>query len=209
MKTKERILEAALLLFNQEGIGNVSMRRIAEEAGIQIGNLTYHYRNRDTLIEALLNQLIEELEGEITRNQGRDLNLHMLWSSLYAAYQIQNRYRFIMLDLLHMFRQYPQLLQQFRENYERRREEVALALFFLAASEELKPEPEEGYYQEYLLPQIYCLSDFWLSEAELLYSGKAEDKPLYYARVTFSLLRAHLSEKGIVTYREIMGLAAK
>ena len=82
---------------------------------------------------------------------------------------------------------------------------MALALFFLAASEELKPEPEEGYYQQYLLPQIYCLSDFWLSEAELLYSGKAEDKPLYYAKVTFSLLRGHLSEKGIETYRKIMG----
>ncbi|WP_017731061.1 TetR/AcrR family transcriptional regulator [Nafulsella turpanensis] len=209
MKTKDRILEAALQLFNEEGVGNISMRRIAEEAGIQIGNLTYHYRNRDTLIEALLNQLIEELEGEITKAQGGPPDLRMLWNSLYKAYQIQNHYRFIMLDLLHMFRQYPQLLQQFRENYEQRRQQVAVALFMIEAGGELKAEPEPGFYQHFLLPQLYCLSDFWLSEAELLYSGKTEDKPLHYAKITFSILRPHLSEEGIETYREIMGSEAK
>ena len=205
MKTKERILEAALMLFNQEGIGNISMRRIAEEAGIQIGNLTYHFRNRDTLIEALLNQLIDELETEISKMQIHTVNLRAVWSGLYTSYQVQNRYRFIMLDLLQMFRQYPQLLQKFRQNYERRRQELAIGLHFLEAAGELKKEIEPDFYHDFLLPQIYCLSDFWLAEAELLYNGKEEEKALYYARITFSLLRPYLSEEGKKVYQEIMG----
>lgn len=209
MKTKKRILEAALQLFNAEGIGNVSMRRIAEAAGIQIGNLTYHYKNRDTLVESLLKQLMEELDEEIQRTQRAEVNLNTLWNALLNVYQIQNRYRFLMLDLLHMFRQYPQLLQQFRENFELRREEFALALFFMQANGTLQEEQKPGYYQQYLLPQLYCLSDFWLSEAELLYSGREEDKALHYARITFSLLLPHLSKEGKACYFEIMEMAEK
>lgn len=209
MKTKKRILEAALQLFNAEGIGNVSMRRIAEAAGIQIGNLTYHYKNRDTLVESLLKQLMEELDEEIQRTQRAKVNLNTLWNALLNVYQIQNRYRFLMLDLLHMFRQYPQLLQQFRENFELRREEFALALFFMQANGTLQEEQKPGYYQQYLLPQLYCLSDFWLSEAELLYSGREEDKALHYARITFSLLLPHLSKEGKECYFEIMEKAEK
>lgn len=204
MKTKERILEAALQLFNQEGIGNISMRRIAEEAGIQIGNLTYHFRNRDNLIEGLLNQLIEELENEISKTQVSELSLRALWNALYTSYKIQDRYRFIMLDLLQMFRQYPQLLQKFRQNYERRRMELSFAIHLMEAGGILQKELSPDYYQEYLLPQLYCLSDFWLSEAELLYQGKDEDKALYYARITFSLLLPHLSETGKKDYHEVI-----
>ena len=203
MKTKEKILEAALQLFNQEGIGNVSMRRIAEEAGIQIGNLTYHFRNRDTLVEVLLNQLIEDLENEISKTQIPELSLRAVWNALYTSYKIQDRYRFIMLDLLQMFRQYPQLLQKFRENYERRRMELSFALQLMEAGGILQEELRPDFYQEYLLPQLYCLSDFWLSEAELLYEGKEEDKAYYYARVTFALLYPHLSAKGKKDYLDI------
>lgn len=204
MKTKEKILESALQLFNREGIGNVSMRRIAEEAGIQIGNLTYHFRNRDTLVELLLNQLMEELENEIAKTQVPEISLHTLWEGLYSSYSIMNRYRFIMLDLLQMFRQYPQLLEKFRANYERRRQELAFILQLLEASGDIRPELHPGFYQQYLLPQLYCLSDFWLSEAELLYTGPAAEKALYYARISFSLLLPHLSDKGKKAYQEII-----
>ncbi len=203
MKTKEKILEAALQLFNQEGIGNVSMRRIAEEAGIQIGNLTYHFRNRDTLVEELLNQLIEELENEISKTQIPELSLRAVWNALYTSYKIQDRYRFIMLDLLQMFRQYPQLLRKFRDNYERRRMELSFAIQLMEVSGILQQEMRPDFYREYLMPQLYCLSDFWLSEAELLYQGKEEDKAYYYARVTFALLYPHLSEKGKKDYLDI------
>lgn len=204
MKTKERILEAALQLFNEEGIGNISMRRIAEEAGIQIGNLTYHFRNRDTLVEGLLNQLIEELENEIAKTQIPELSLRALWNALYTSYRIQDRYRFIMLDLLQMFRQYPQLLQKFRHNYERRRMELSFALQLMEANNILQQEISPNFYQEYLLPQLYCISDFWLSEAELLYQGKEDDKALYYARITFSLLLPHLSEQAKKDYFQVI-----
>lgn len=204
MSTKERILEAALLLFNRDGISNVSLRRIAKEAGIHIGNLTYYFPNRDSLIEALLNELLNELENKIERVQESKESLRMLWRILYTSCRIQLRYRFIMIDLLQMLRKYPGLLERFRINFDRRRKEIAYALQLLEISEELNPELHPGYYQYYLLPQMYCLNDFWISESELMYEWEQERKADYYASITFSLLLPHLSEKGKVSYFNIL-----
>ena len=42
--TKGRILTAAAQLFEQQGYRSVSMRAIAAQLGISVGNLTYHSR---------------------------------------------------------------------------------------------------------------------------------------------------------------------
>src|SRR5215210_4307966 len=51
--TKERVLGAALRLFNEKGTAAVSTNHIAEAAGISPGNLYYHYRNKEEIIAGL------------------------------------------------------------------------------------------------------------------------------------------------------------
>lgn len=41
--TKERIRRTASRLFSERGYRAVTMRNIADELGISVGNLTYHY----------------------------------------------------------------------------------------------------------------------------------------------------------------------
>ena len=50
MKTRDRILECALALFNQEGEPNVSTLEIANELGISPGNLYYHFHGKEPLV---------------------------------------------------------------------------------------------------------------------------------------------------------------
>lgn len=52
--TTRRILDAALALFNERGVGTVSTRAIAERAGLSSGNLHYHYANKEAIVRALL-----------------------------------------------------------------------------------------------------------------------------------------------------------
>lgn len=52
-KVKDKILESAKRLFIEKGYDAISLRAIAEEAGTTIGNLTYHYPQKEDLIAAL------------------------------------------------------------------------------------------------------------------------------------------------------------
>ncbi|MEJ2110175.1 MAG: TetR/AcrR family transcriptional regulator [Acidobacteriota bacterium] len=54
MNTKERIIEAAVKLFNERGTKRVTTNHIAEAAGISPGNLYYHFRNKEEIIRAIL-----------------------------------------------------------------------------------------------------------------------------------------------------------
>lgn len=52
---RERILEAALRMIGRDGIAAVSNRRLASEAGVALGSLTYHFPSQTELLrESLL-----------------------------------------------------------------------------------------------------------------------------------------------------------
>jgi AcrR family transcriptional regulator len=48
--TRDRILAAAVEMFAAHGYGGTSVRQIAEKAGIQKGNLTYHFAVKEDLL---------------------------------------------------------------------------------------------------------------------------------------------------------------
>lgn len=52
--TRSEILKTAQQLFNERGYHEVTTRDIAETLGISKGNLTYHFKKKEEIIEALL-----------------------------------------------------------------------------------------------------------------------------------------------------------
>ena len=57
MTTLERILDAALTLFNEGGTAVASTNHIAAACGISPGNLYYHFRNKEEIIRALFERM--------------------------------------------------------------------------------------------------------------------------------------------------------
>ena len=63
MGAKERVVEAAIRLFNERGTAAVSTNHIADGAGISPGNLYYHFRNKEEIIRAIFGRMIAAWEA--------------------------------------------------------------------------------------------------------------------------------------------------
>lgn len=100
MKAKERILEAALELFNENGIADVTTHHVAAKCGMSPGNLYYHYRNKEEIIHALFDKALEfiaEQEKSIDINGRATKNT--IEQSLALLGTLNWRYRFLKRDL--------------------------------------------------------------------------------------------------------------
>ncbi|HEV8629988.1 MAG TPA: TetR family transcriptional regulator [Thermoanaerobaculia bacterium] len=59
-RTRELILETALRLFYERGWRKTTMRGIAAEAGVSLGNAYYYFHSKESLIQAIYAQSHEE-----------------------------------------------------------------------------------------------------------------------------------------------------
>lgn len=51
--TRDKLVQAAKELFHQQGTHRTSIAQVAERAGIPTGNVYYHFRTRDSLVDAV------------------------------------------------------------------------------------------------------------------------------------------------------------
>lgn len=79
MKTKQKILNAALDVLMENGFQALTQTRVAEVAGVSQGNLTYHFPTRTDLLKAV----VEETKARMTTIRAAELEAGSLsWSSL-------------------------------------------------------------------------------------------------------------------------------
>lgn len=71
-KKKQTILLAAISVLKAEGGASFSMRKVASEAGISLGNLQYHFPTLEDLLSGLLCNFIEEYRKELKGLQTRE-----------------------------------------------------------------------------------------------------------------------------------------
>ncbi|MBX3702712.1 MAG: TetR/AcrR family transcriptional regulator [Steroidobacteraceae bacterium] len=98
-RTRQRILDVTLALYNEQGEPNVSTSLIAAELGISAGNLHYHFRRKDELSAALLEQFVAELDALLPPAGWRADNVEDVWFLLHLILEALWRYRFLFRDL--------------------------------------------------------------------------------------------------------------
>jgi AcrR family transcriptional regulator len=61
-ETVDAILKAALRVLINEGAGAFTIRRIAAECGMKVGNVSYHFPRKELLIQVLLDDLLDRYD---------------------------------------------------------------------------------------------------------------------------------------------------
>ncbi|SER87921.1 transcriptional regulator, TetR family [Pseudomonas sp. NFACC02] len=114
MKTRDRILECALLLFNQQGEPNVSTLEIANELEISPGNLYYHFHGKEPLVMELFERFQHELAPLLDPPVDARLDAEDYWLFLHLIVERLSHYRFLFQDLSNLASRLPKLARGIR-----------------------------------------------------------------------------------------------
>ena len=98
-RTRERILETSLDLFNRLGEPNVTTADIADEMNISPGNLYYHFRNKDDIIGEIFAAYDAKVSPLLAAPADRRVDVEDLWLLLHLLFEQQWAYRFLYRDL--------------------------------------------------------------------------------------------------------------
>ncbi|MGH8415721.1 MAG: TetR/AcrR family transcriptional regulator [Pseudomonas sp.] len=114
MKTRDRILECALLLFNQQGEPNVSTLEIANDLEISPGNLYYHFHGKEPLVMELFERFQNELAPLLDPPADARLDAEDYWLFLHLIVERLSQYRFLFQDLSNLASRLPRLARGIR-----------------------------------------------------------------------------------------------
>jgi AcrR family transcriptional regulator len=103
--TRNRILVASLLLFNEHGEPGTTTNRIADEVDISPGNLHYHFAKKAQIVDALLDEFRADAAPALATPD--ETSLDDFWVFLHLLLELTGTYRFLFRDLELLTEAYP------------------------------------------------------------------------------------------------------
>lgn len=105
--TRNRILVASLLLFNEHGEPGTTTNDIADEVDISPGNLHYHFPKKRQIVEALLDEFRADARRVLVTPDSASLDDY--WLFLHFLLELTAAYRFLFRDLERLTESYPRV----------------------------------------------------------------------------------------------------
>ena len=198
MTTKERIINAAVLLFNRNGINQVSVRQIASEINISHGNLAYHFKNKNEILLEIYSRMEMKMDNAVFPTG--DHSLRHYHDLLNRISLFQKSYQFFYMDMLTIAREFPEVIKKYRETIAKRSNEYNDLIAHLMKKGLVKKEREAGFYTS-LFHSIWVMSTFWLQQKSIL----GEEHPLIQSgsdiKHVWEILLPYLTKKGKIEYK--------
>lgn len=171
-KTPERIAEMALNLFNELGEPNVTTNRIADELDMSPGNLHYHFRTKQDLVELLFGRyeqrMLQLLGGEMIDEAG----VEDAWLFLHLVFEAIAEYRFIYRDLTELCARSRRLHQRVRAILKLSMETANGLLQGLERAEQLSISRLQ---RDTVVRNIVLISSYWIAFDQVLEPERQPD----------------------------------
>ncbi|VVE62965.1 TetR family transcriptional regulator [Pandoraea anapnoica] len=171
-RTRERILEVSLRLFNEIGEPNVTTTTIAEEMKISPGNLYYHFRNKDDIINSIFAQFEQEIERRLRLPDDHKPTLDEVWTYLQYMSEFLWRFRFLYRDLNDLLARNRTLETHFKQIVGHKKRFAREMCDLLVADGEMEITPEQI---EIVTTNMVVLSTYWLSYQFVMNPRKYND----------------------------------
>lgn len=94
------LLEAGRALYPSTGVAGLSVRKVAEHAGVNLGMFHYHFGSKEAFVRALLQQLYDGMFAELTLAAGSRLPLDALRAAMNVLARFVRDNRMLLRRLL-------------------------------------------------------------------------------------------------------------
>ena len=196
--TREKILTISSRLFYEKGIANVRLQQIADNARISVGNLAYHYPNKQAIVNSIYKNAYEEL-SQLSETIFSEDSFTDFDNSMKAFFRFQNTYNFCFNNVWEISRNYPALHQQWKTISNRIVLQIQKRFNAFLKDGLIRPEPFKNSYKilsEQLLLHFLC----WGSHQTM--KGKSATL-LSFRRTSWAMLFPYMTEKGQNAYRQL------
>ncbi|MDH4180855.1 MAG: TetR/AcrR family transcriptional regulator [Betaproteobacteria bacterium] len=159
-RTRERILETGLALFNRFGEPNITTADIADEMGISPGNLYYHFRNKDEIVGELYAALEARALPLLDWPEGRTPDVEDLWFVLHALFEAMWAYRFFYRDVVELTSRNRRIALRFAEFVRRGEASVTAMCRGMVAAGTMRASERE---LAALAQNVSVIASYWMS----------------------------------------------
>jgi AcrR family transcriptional regulator len=161
-QTRQRILDASLMMFNAQGEPNVTTNHIADELEISPGNLYYHFRNKDDIIEQLFAVYEQRMDTALVAPSGRLPGLEDVWLQLHLVFECIWDYRFLYRDLVDILSRNRRLRMRFARILKRADEQAHTVMRGLVQAGVMRASADEV---DAASTNILVIATFWMNYA--------------------------------------------
>lgn len=201
MKTRDKILNEALKLFNEKSFDQVSALQISQSLGMSYGNLTYHFKKKEDIILVLYQEMQEELNTAMANVVQSLFEETFHLKLIIQLFEITWKYRFIYLGLSSLMSQYEEISITEKKNSESRARILDKAKDYLIREDFLKDNINIDY--DLMIRNLSLILYSWIMDAKLFYSGDESKKIDYYAKLFFNVAIPSLTDKGLKYLKEL------
>ena len=201
--TYTRIIEAGLLLFNEEGERNISTNHIAAHLGISPGNLYYHFRNKDEIIVQLYRQYGERMVKCLQEAEAAH-NIHDMANYFSHIFDVMWDYRFLFSGVNTLLARSEELVGEHNEFTQAILSPLTLKIMLQLMEAGILKGSQQDMHD--LCLNIWLVTRYWFDfDAAMRGQGKLlpDSKKLGVLR-NFSLIRPYVAEAHLAEFHEVI-----
>ncbi|NUN99551.1 MAG: TetR family transcriptional regulator [Saprospiraceae bacterium] len=203
LDTKQKILAAAVGCFNSRGLVNARLQHIADEAFMSLGNLTYHFRNKEAILQAIWTQI--EGQQSLLLTEFRILPLFEdIERLMISTFELQQQYAFFYLDTLDIVRNYPDISIRYRQLVLWQIQQLELALEFNKSRGAFRSELLKEEQMQTLATQFWITANSWMYCCHV--QGEPANDYKKFQQALWGLLFPYFTDIGLQESRQTLAL---
>lgn len=185
LRTKDKIVQASIELFNAQGERAVTTNHIAAHLGISPGNLYYHFRNKEDILRHIFKEYCKLLDSRIQPPNDHTEALDTLSNYLDVVFELMWRFHFFYANLPDILARDPMLHKDYQAVQEQVLQRVVTILHALREAKVIEL-PADDVAE--LAHTIKLLVTFWISYIKT----QAQDQTIDQASVYQGVLKVLL-----------------